>query len=564
MSDSKHRDPQFQTGSHEVTSLLRMAFTHPDSSARSTDIVAGVTIWAVLVPSALAYSSIVGVEPQIGLIGVPLALLGYGLFGSSPTLVVGADAAVSVLVGSAMVRVGGADDGHLALLSIMVGVIYGAMRIARMGWIADLVPRPVLKGFVQGLAIATLVGQFPALLAISVDDGVNTFDDLWKLFPALGDGLGPGAGLAVISLIALLVMSRVVPKWPTAMIVLVGSMIAVWALDLANDGVAVVGVPGSIFDSLSLSLDLSVAPDLLPAAVAIVVLGFTESLGASGLVSDQTGRRVDPNRELLGLGAANLAVGLGGSYAVTGALSKTAVAVSAGATTRLANAVVAVAAVLTALFGRPLFAYLSNGVLAAVVIWAMAGMIDLAYLRRLRSDSRVEFAVALAAFFGVLLAGVLPAVVIATLLALALLGHYVARPPIDHLGLGADGAWHDADSGVETTTPPGVRVVRFNGPLVFLNARYVSDEITRLTEEPGSVLIVDASPVTTVDTTAAHALRAAINQIGESSVMLVAAPSDRLKAAYERQTGERLRNFASLTAAVAAADSAGPNDDEQN
>ncbi len=534
-----------------------MVVERESETNQSVDVVAGFTVWAVLVPSALAYSSIVGVEPQVGLIGVPLALIGYALFGSSPTLVVGADAAVSVLVGSAMIGVGGPDDGRLALLSLMVGGIYVLMRLARMGWIADLVPRPVLKGFVQGLAIATLVGQLPTLLAISTDDGSNAFADIANLIRGLGDGLGPGAGLAVGSLAALFIMTRVAPRWPNAMIVLAASMVAVWAFDLDNSGVGVVGVPGPIFDGVSASIDFSVAGQLLPAALAIVVLGFTESLGASGLVSDQTGGRVDPNRELLGLGAANVAVGFGGSYAVTGALSKTAVAVSAGATTRLANLVVAVAAIVTALVGRPLFAYLANGVLAAVVVWAMAGMIDIGYLRRLADASRLEFVVAMAAFFGVLIAGVLPAVLIATLLALGLLGHYVARPPVDELGQADDGSWHDTESGVSVRPTPGARIVRFNGPLVFLNARYLADRISELGSEPETVLIIDASPITAIDTTAASAIRGAVNQLDPSSSLWIVAPSDRLGANYRRLGGDEFRTFASLGDAVAAL---GPTD----
>ncbi len=500
------------------------------------DVLAGLTIWAVLVPSALAYSSLAGVEPQVGLIGVPLALLGYGLFGSSKIVVVGADAAVSVLVGSAMAAVGGADNGAIAILSGLVGIIYLMLRLARMGWIADLVPKPVLKGFVQGLSIATIIGQLPKLLAVNVDDGANSFADVWNLINGLSNGLGPGAGLGIGALAVLLVLTRFVPSLPSAMLVLGATMVLVWAFELADDGVAVVGVPGPLFADLgATSFDFSVTSALLPAALAIVVLGFTESLGAAALVSDHNGERTEPNRELLGLGAANLAVAFGGSYAVTGALSKTAVAVSSGAQTRLANGVVAIGAVLAALFGRPLFAYMSNAVLAAVVIWAMIGMIDLAYLRWLKRASLTEFWVAMAAFVGVLVFGVMQAVVVATILALALLAHHVSRPPIDLMGRSPDGSWHALESGQGAQCPEGLVIVRFDGPLVFLSARYLADRLLKLDDDPNTeVLVLDASAITAIDTTAVSTVGQALSQLSRNQPLWITGADDRITAVHAR------------------------------
>ncbi len=478
-----------------------------------------MTIWALLVPSALAYSGIVGVDPIIGLIGVPLALLGYGLVGGSNVLVVGADAAVSVLVGTTIAGVDPDADGALATLTFSVALTFFIMRILRMGWTADLIPQPVLKGFVQGLSVVTIVGQIPKLLGLDI---TNPHDNL---FGQIGDIVGAidtvqvaTAAVGVASLVALLLAQRFRPTWPAALAVLVLSGIAIAALDLVNSGVGVVGEPdiSAIGDAFSLPSDPSLIWEVWPGALAIVVLGFTESLGASQMVSDYDGERVDPNRELLGLGTANLAVGFGGSFAVTGALSKTAVAISAGARTKWATATTAVMAVATIIFLRPLFDYLGNSVLAAVVIWAMAGMLNPIYFRSLWNASRAETFVSAAAFIGVLLLGVMPAVVVATVLALYLLARHVSRPPTELLGQLPDGRWRDRSQHPDATVPDGLVVCRLDGPLVFVNARTTVDQLLTVTSDTTvEVVVLDGTGISAVDTTGARSLASVERQMNK-------------------------------------------------
>ncbi|MCB0973249.1 MAG: SulP family inorganic anion transporter [Actinobacteria bacterium] len=525
-----------------------------------TNVLAGLAVFAVLVPTALAYSSIVGVEPNVGLIGVPLALLGYGIFGGSKVVVVGADAAVSVLVGSAVASFAGESSASSVViaLSLMVGALYLLLYLFRFGWIADLVPTPALKGFIQGLSIVTILGQIPALLGHPSFEHSGFFRRIIELGSSLGDIDGSSAALGVAALAVLFGLKRFVPRAPAAMVALVAGGVAVAVFHLADHGVSVVAEPASLLSGLGsdLSIDGALLSGLLPAAAAIVVLGFTESLGASQIVSDQVGERTHPNRELLGLGAANVAVGVGGSFAVTGALSKTAVAVTSGARTRVANATAAVLALTAAIFLRPLFVYLAQPVLAAVVIWAMVGMIDLSYLRELWRKTKPEFFVAQSAFFGVIAFGVMPGVLIATLLAFVFLARHISRPPVELLDRDLSGRWKEMAAGdVPRHLPVGLYAVRFEGPLVYVNARAATEQLSVLARRPDCrAVVLDAVSVTAVDSTAIKQFDGAVADMRRQGQQFwIAGADERVATHYRRLSDDRtVRMFATLDDALQA------------
>ncbi|MFV0258096.1 MAG: SulP family inorganic anion transporter [Acidimicrobiales bacterium] len=505
---------------------------------------AAVSVWMVLVPSALAYASLAGLEPQAGLVGVPLALLGYGLFGGSKVLVVGADAAVSVLVGSALAGVAAhhRPEEAVVVLSVMVAAVYLALRLLRMGWVADLVPIPVLKGFVHGLAVVTIISRLPALLGAPHEGvhqrGLGLLVDSARSL----DGADPvDATLGIVALVALVVMNRLAPRRPAAAIVLVASGVVVAAGHLTAAGVTVVGAPAGFLEVAPYQalLQPGLIGDLFPAAVAIVVLGFTESIGASELSAERTGEDLHPNRELLGLGAANLAVGLGASFPVTGTLPKTMLAVTSGARTRWTNLMVAGLAVVTALGLRPLFDYLATAVLAAVVIRSMALLIQPDYLRYLWRAGRGEFAVAVLVAVGVVLLGVMPAVVIGSVLSLVVLVRHVSRPLVEEHHPGR----------------PGLVVVRLDGPLVFVNARVTARQILRAGRADGvRVVILDASAVTALDSTGLSAGLVVADRLRHRGGDLwLAAVNEQVWRRYQRLSeGRPVRVFDTVADAVAA------------
>ncbi len=507
----------------------------PVKDGLASDLVVGATIWAVLVPSALAYSSIVGVNPLAGLVGVPMALVAYALLGGSRVLVVGADAAVSVLAGSALAAAG-VSTTNVLTLSVMVGAIYLLLALLRFGWIADLVPDPVLNGFVQGLVWVTILGQIPALLGMTLDDDASGFfPEFASTVRSLGTIQATTAVLGVASLVVLLGLRAVRPNWPAALIVLVIS--GAWLAVSSDSAVAVVGAPeGQLISFSDLNLPAGETLGLLaPGAFAIVLLGFTESLGACQIVSAKTGERVEPNRELVGLGAANAAVGAVASYPVTGALSKTSVALSANATSQRPNLVTAGLAVLAALFGRPLFDYLGKPVLAAIVIWAMLGMVATRPLLDFWHTHRVEFAAAMTAFVGVLVFGVMPAVLLASGLSLAILGYSVGHPRVVPIRRNERGRWREVDPEDEESnaevdaspspaSDPNLVILRMYGPLVFVSARSATGQLRAACEQgEGASLILDASGITAIDSTGLNALRLLARGLRQGGHRLVVA-----------------------------------------
>jgi len=471
-----------------------------------SDSVSGATVAAVMIPSALSYAAIVGVEPIVGLYTVPFALVAYAIFGGSRLLAVGPDAAVSVLAASTIAGVATGDDyvEVMLALSLLVGGVYVVFSAMRMGWIADLVPNSVLKGFIQGLVWVTILGQIPALVGVTPEED---FPDFWRdvgaLVGVLGDVQAETALLGVGSIVVLVVLKRFVPRIPGSLVVLVGSMVIVAAASLADSGVAVVGEPEGGFFNFGLPSGLAGNQwiDLLPGAIAIVVLGFTESMGAAKSAAATTGERLDPNEELLALGASNLGSGLAGGYAVTGTLSKTSVAMSSGGKTQVGNLVAALIAVLSIVVLRPLFEELASTVLAALIIFAMAGMLDIRYFVRLWHISRTEFALAVVTFLGVLTFGVLPGVAIGVALALVILVDHIGRPGSFVLGRAPDGTWRDIETVPDAVTTDGLVVYRQETPVVFLNARRISDRLRELATDDVEVIVLDASAIASIDST---------------------------------------------------------------
>ena len=476
------------------------------------DFLAGATVWAVLIPSAMAYAGIVGVDPIVGLYTVPLALVAYAVFGTSRLLVVGPDAAISVLAAAVIVSVVAGNE-YLEVtiaLALITGVIYIIFSALRMGWIADVIPDPVTKGFIEGLVWITILDQVPKLLGITLPGESGRFlPKLIDTFEALPGTQTETAILGIACLVTLAGLRRFAPRAPGPLVVLIAAIAVVALLGLADKGVAVVGEATAGLGRIGLptGLDAGTLLALVPGALAIVVLGFSESLGASSRAAEQTGERIDPDQELLALGMANLGAGLAGGYVVTGALSKTAVAIEAKGKTQMGNLFAAVLGVLTILFLLPIFADLALAVLAAIVIMAMAGLSDLGYFRSIWSVSKVEFAAAAGAFAGVLAIGVLGGIIIGVLLTIVSILKYLGRPPTAVMGRLADGTFADIAIHAEATEIPGVLVWQPDAPLLFLNARNLSTEVRQLVQQRPGIqgVVLDASQVLVIDSTSASA-----------------------------------------------------------
>jgi SulP family sulfate permease len=492
------------------------------------DFLAGVSVWAVMVPTALAYTGIAGVHPVVGLYTVPLALLAYAVFGTSRALIVGPDSATALLSAHTIgALVSQSSAGYLQLtsaLALAVGVIFLIFGLLRMGWVANFISQPVMKGFIQGLALVTMMTQLPKIFGVAGVHGevLERLDALTRELPnthpmTLAVGLG--------SLALLFALERYLPKLPAALTAVVVSIVVVSVFGLDEKGVAVVGSVAAGLPTLGVpEVARADIMAILHGALAIVLLNFTESLGAAKAAAEKTGGVIRPNQELIGLGTANLGAGLSSGFVVAGSLSQSAVSMGAGGKTQLAGVFQAVLIVLTLLFLIPLFENLPQAVLGAIVVKAMIGMLDIPYFQRLRQVSLVDLAIALASFSAVLAIGVLPGVGVGVELSILIMIYSISNPPTSVLGRLPDTKiYGDVSRHPEAETIPGLLVFRFHASLYFFNADHFADTLNRhiaAAPEPVRSVLIDVSGIDSIDSTAVSMLIKLHAELSERSIVL--------------------------------------------
>lgn len=494
------------------------------------DILAGFTIWAVMVPEALAYASIAGVPAIYGLYTVPFPLLIYAMLGTSRTLVVGPDSATalisSVTVGALVM--GGTPDylAYTALLAALVGVLFGGFGLLKMGWIADFIPLPVMKGFIQGLVWVTIIGQVPKLFGIAGGTG-NFFEKLKAIVLQLPH-LHPLTSLLGLGSLALLWgLKTRFPQLPSALLTVLLSIAVVTVLGLEHRQVELIGTIITGLPSLSLPpLDLSKIEALLPGAFAIAMVGYAESLGAAQAAASPTeGEEIDPNQELISYGFANWGAALTSGFVVVGSLSKTSVAIAAGAKSQISSLLHGGLILLTLLFLMPLFHSLSHATLAAVVIEAMLGLANWRSLWRLRKIDKLAFGLAMTAFWGVLILGVLWGIGLGVILSLVLLIQRATHPETAVLGkLRDEEMYRDILRHPEAMTTPGLLIFRFGGSLIFPNANYFREQLRRAirqyTPQPLKVILIDAESINLIDVTAIEMLKTLKKELDNQHIQL--------------------------------------------
>jgi SulP family sulfate permease len=507
------------------------------------DLVAGLTVWAVLVPEALAYASIAGVSPVVGLYAAPPALVLYAAFGSSRHLVVGPMSATAALSAAAVadLTTGGPDDvlAFTAVLALMTGALALAAGLLRLGFLASFISEPVLKGFIIGLALTIIVGQVPKLFGIERSDG-DFFEQAWGVVSHLGDTHGWTLAVGAASLAVVLALRRFVPAVPGSLVAVILGVIAVELFDLDAKGVEIVGPIDSGLPALGLPDGRDVGDYLSAAAAAggMMLVGFAEGLGAAKTYASRAHYEVDPNRELIGLGAANLGAGLATGMVVNGSLSKTAVNGSAGARSQVSGLAVAALTIVTLLFLTSLFENLPEATLAAVVIAAVIELVDIDALRGFYGlysrqlgriyghAARADFIAAVAAMVGVLVFDTLPGLVIGIIVSLLLLLYRASRPHVAELGRVAGTAtqFGDVERHPENRTDPDVVVLRVEAGLFFANADTVRAAIRARALAPGTLgVVVDAEAVAFVDVTAVRMLEELAGDLRRSGRHLVVA-----------------------------------------
>ncbi len=438
---------------------------HYQKSWLKADIIAGLTIWAVMVPEAMAYAGIAGVPPLMGLYTVPIPLFLYAVLGTSRTMVIGPDSATALI---SSVTIGGlvasGSDDYVTLtaaLALIVGIFFLGFGLLRMGWVANFIPVPVMKAFIQGLVWVTIMGQVPKIFGIKGGSG-NFWQKLADILHQLPQANITATLIGLSSLILLLLLKKRLPKIPGALTVVILGTLAVTILGLTDTNLELVGEIPTGLPSLKIPVvSLTQLQSLVPGALAIVLLGYSESLGAAKAAAEKTGGDIDPNQELISHGPANLGSALSSGFIVVGSLSKTSVAMEAGAKTQVSSLVNGGLVVLTLLFLMPLFRNLPHATLGAIVIEAMLGLGNVSYLKNLRRLSPVEFSVAMVAFFGVLFLGVLQGISLGVILSLLLLIQRASHPGTAVLGqIPGEQMYRDILRHPEAKTIPGLLIFR--------------------------------------------------------------------------------------------------------
>jgi len=485
------------------------------------DFLAGLAVWAVMVPEGMAYAGIVGVPPIMGLYTIVPPLIAYALLGTSRLLVVGPDTATGLIsaltVGSIAVP-GTADFNSLtSTLAILIGVFFLLFGALRMGWVAAFIPTPVMRGFIEGLVCVTIIGQVPHLLSIGGTSG-NFFTKLWFVLQHLPDAsLGPVL-TGLLSLAAMQFLRHAAPRIPAALVVATVATILVALLGGEAAGISVVGDLPSGVPHLALpNVDPTILQKLAPGALAIVLVGYAEALGGAKAAAMQGGGDIDPNQELIAHGPANILSGLFGGFLVVGSLSKTSVAMAAGARTQLANVIAAVFCFLTLVLLTPLFRGMPHPALAAIVIAAMLHLSKPGYLWDLLARDRREFAVAAIVVAGELTLGVPQGIGLGVVLALVMLIYRTTHPHGAVLGqLPGTEAYRDIRHHPEALTFPGLLIWRPGGDLFFASIGHLGDGLRAALAEsrpPAKHVLLDADSVNFIDTTACDAL---LNTIRET------------------------------------------------
>ena len=481
------------------------------------DVVAGLVLSALLVPQGMAYAELAGLPPVTGLYTSILCLVGYAVFGPSRVLVLGPDSALGPMIAATILPLAGAngDPARAVALASMLAILTGAIMVLagafQFGFIADLLSKPTILGYMNGLAITIVVGQLPKLLGFSVDAD-SFIAEVGGVISGIADGMvvPAAAAIGIFSIALIIVLSRLVPKLPAVLISVIVAILAVKAFDLAARGVKVVG---SLPQGLpSLEVPIVTWSDLLPLAIGaagISLVALTDTISTASSFAERRGDDVDGNKEMIGIGSANIAAGLFQGFPVSTSGSRTAVAEQAGARSQLTGLVGAAVIAVMLLALPSLFADLPQPTLAAVVITAAITLADLPATRRLLSQRRTDFVLSVVAFLGVVLFGVLPGILIAVTMSVANVFRRIWRPHQAILGRvpGVRG-YHDIGRHPEAEQLPGCTILRFDAPLIFANARTFRDRVRQLSEAlpPGGWIIVAAEPITDVDTTACDML----------------------------------------------------------
>ena len=476
------------------------------------DAVAGLTAAAVVLPKAMAYATVAGLPVAVGLYTAFVPMVAYALLGSSRVLSVSSTATLAILTGAQLgLAVPDGDPAKLvtatATLAGLVGVMLLLARLMRLGFVANFISTPVLTGFKAGIGLVIVLDQVPKLLGLHIAKQ-GFFLDLLSVVQHIPDTSLMTLAVAAATLLVLIGMERLLPHSPAPLVAVGGGIAAAWLLGLEARGVSTVGLIPPGLPSFTLP-DLALVEQLIPGALGIALMSFTESIAAGRAFARPDDPAIDANRELVATGAANLGGAMLGAMPAGGGTSQTAVVRATGGRSQKASLVTAGAAAAVMLLLAPVLGFLPQATLAAVVIVYSVGLIQPVEFLAIRRVRTMEFRWAIAAALGVLVFGTLKGIVVAIILSLVGLAGQAAYPRVHVIGRkrGADVLRPVSPEHPDDETLPGLLIVRPEGRLFFVNAQYVAERIDALvkTHQP-RVLALDMSRVFDLEYSALQAL----------------------------------------------------------
>jgi high affinity sulfate transporter 1 len=511
------------------------------------DVLAGLVLTALLVPAGMGYAEASGLPAITGLYASIVPLLAYALFGPSRVLVLGPDSGLAALIGAVVVSMANGDAeravGLASMLAIFTGLLCVVAGVVKVGFITDLLSKPVRVGYMNGIGLTVLVTQLPKLFGFSVKAPGLLGGALGFVRGVVAGQLVPAAlAIGGVCLVLILVLKAKAPKVPGILVAVVLATLAVWGLGLDVSVVGAVprGVPLPSLPVVGLA-DLG---QLIIAAIGIALVSFADTSVLSRTWAGRSGYRVDPNRELVGLGLANVAAGFFRGFPVSSSASRTPVADSAGSKTQLTGVVGALAIIVLLVAAPGLTSRLPSAALAAVVIAAVLNIFDLGALRRFLEVRKSDFVLSMVAFLGVAALGVIPGIAVAVGVSVLDVVRRAWRPHDAILGRarGVKG-YHDLERYPDARQVPGLILFRWDAPLFFANADTFRERILDAVDAaktPTLWVVVAAEPITDVDTTAAE-------MIQELDVELKARGAELAFAELKDPVKDRLQRYGLLT-----------------
>jgi high affinity sulfate transporter 1 len=478
------------------------------------DLLAGITVAAYLVPQVMAYAQVAGLPPAAGLVAVVGPTLAYALLGTSRQLSVGPESTTALMTATALLAVGASTVEDRAALAAALAVVVGVLCVVGwlfgLGFLADLLSRPVLIGYLAGVAVLMIVSQVDALTGIDVE-GDSLPSQLWSALQSLGEIHWPTAVLATVLLVLLFLLARFAPKVPGPLVAVLVGAAAVAAFQLSDVGVETVGALPTTLPGFSVpDLDLAEVGRMLGPALGVAVVAYSDNVLTARAFADRRGERIDANQEFLALGGANILGGLLSGFPVSSSGSRTAIGDSVGSRTQLSSlatlATVAVAVIALA----PVIAAFPQAALGALVVYAATRLVDVEGIRSVARFRRSELVLLVSTTLGVFLLGALYGVLLAVALSLGDLLRRVARGHDAVLGFvpGLAGM-HDVDDYPDAEQVPGLVVFRYDSPLFFANADDFRHRALLAVEEapdPVTWFVVNAEANVEVDLTSLEAL----------------------------------------------------------